>query len=107
MTRSMHDSQDLRPAVPATEPVLPKRTAMVVVIRSVKIFTVVSALAGVGFLTYGFAHPHWHCTAYGMMLTVLAGIGGSTLVLNAMAADRHAFYRDGYLRGWMRGFHGH
>lgn len=105
MTSSIHDSQDLRPKTPAAPGLdADGRPTRSPIVRGVQIFTSVTALAGVGSLTFAFSHNEWRMGVVGMTFTIIACIGGAVLCVEALLADRNAFYNrgeaDGHYKGW-------
>lgn len=75
-------------------------------LRGVRIFTVVTAMAGVGCLATAFSLNEWRTAMVGSTLTVVSAIGASLWCASTLLADRRTFYQRGHLEGWMRGWRG-
>jgi hypothetical protein len=105
MTSSIDDSQDLRaPAAPGLDP--DGRPTTSALIRSVRIITVSLAFVGIGVLSAAFAHNEWRTGVVGFTLIVAACTGAVVWAIDAMLADRNAFYERGSLDGFMRCWRG-
>jgi hypothetical protein len=76
----------------------------VLIMRGVRVFTVVTSGAGIALIAVGIAQPSIHTTIAAATALILATIGGSLLVVESMLADRRTFYQRGQLDGWYRGY---
>jgi hypothetical protein len=75
-------------------------------IRMIQVFVIVSALAGASFLTAGLVLGEWHGAVVGSTLLIVSAVAAAVLAVNALLADREAFFCLGELDGWMRGWRG-
>lgn len=75
-------------------------------IRSVQIFAVVTALAGVTLVSASFTMRDWRPGIAGMVLLFAAITAGGIWILHALLDDRSGFYLRGWLAGWYAGWHG-
>lgn len=105
MTASTEDSQRL-PALRSTEPCPAVVARPHLLIQGIRMFTIVTALVGVGCLAAAFGVEEWRVALAGSTLVVLAAVAGAVLVANALIADRMAFYEHGKADGWYEGWRG-
>lgn len=105
MTQSMeHETRERasRAPMPAT-PATPRDWQLI----GVRIFTGISALAGVGLAAVDLASDGGtHLIIPAATCFIFAAIGGAVLILLSQIASRQEFWRRGQLDGWIRGWNG-
>ena len=75
-------------------------------IRGVRAFVALTALAGVVCLSVAFTLAEWRTALAGCTLVIVSAIASVVWAMDCLLADREAFFFLGELDGWMRGWRG-